>query len=154
MIATGASLGPRLGLGLMQLVRLELDETSLFFAKANVERNVLGSRINVYTVDGARIFEPLYHLPPSEQLEFSMCNPPFYSSKDEVDRLRNSKEELPAQTCTGGELEMIYPPPLSPEDDWEKEGGEVAFVGRMVIESLQLRAKCRLASVHSPLACV
>ncbi|KAH6907499.1 methyltransferase 10 domain-containing protein [Coprinopsis sp. MPI-PUGE-AT-0042] len=146
-VGTGASaIYPLLACSLDEtwtMIATELDEASYTCAKANVDRNSVGSRIDVYRVDGARIFEPLYHLQPSEQIDFSMCNPPFYSSKDEVDTLRTSKEELPAQVCTGGELEMIYPPPPSSEEDWEKEGGEVAFVGRMVMESLQLRAKCR-----------
>lgn len=146
-IGTGASaIYPLLACSLdstWSMLATELDDTSFAYAKANVEDNDLHTRIRVHKVkDPARTFEPLY-LEPSEQLDFSMCNPPFYSSKAEVETSQAGKEELPSQACTGGELEMIYAGNPSSEEDWEREGGEVAFVGRMVMESVHLRHRCR-----------
>lgn len=73
-----------------------------------------------------------------------MCNPPFYSSRDEMLASAETKERPPfsvsfpfyitstiltTQTCTGSEIEMVT------------TGGEVAFVLRMIEDSLQLRDK-------------
>jgi 23S rRNA A1618 N6-methylase RlmF len=80
--------------------------------------------------------------------DFVMCNPPFYSSAEDVSRSSEFKELDPnavrnlayayvtesdqlAQICTGAEVEMITP------------GGETSFIARIFSESLELRTKCR-----------
>ncbi|EAU80929.2 methyltransferase 10 domain-containing protein [Coprinopsis cinerea okayama7 len=90
---------------------------------------------------------------PDEEFDFTMCNPPFYSSYEEIRQLQAEKEELPAQVCTGGELEMVYPASKDEtQEDWEREGGEVAFVGRMVVESLKLRERCGFSLLSTDFA--
>lgn len=87
-----------------------------------------------------------------------MCNPPFYSSEAEIFQLASNKQFTPhavrpsfpssfsfarrltrliLQVCTGAETEMITP------------GGEVAFVKRMIEESLTSGNRCRF--VRAPL---
>lgn len=56
-----------------------------------------------------------------------MCNPPFYESKAEMLTSTASKQRQPFTACTGSENEMVTP------------GGEVAFVSRMIEESLVLQ---------------
>ncbi|KAI6035112.1 S-adenosyl-L-methionine dependent methyltransferase [Pisolithus orientalis] len=63
--------------------------------------------------------------------EFTMCNPPFYSSTEEMAQSAETKEFGPNAVCTGAEVEMITP------------GGEVAFVSRIIMESLRHKARCR-----------
>lgn len=58
--------------------------------------------------------------------DFTMCNPPFYSSAAEIADSALMKEEGPRAVCTAGEKEMIT------------SGGEVKFIGRMVEESVQI----------------
>lgn len=60
-----------------------------------------------------------------------MCNPPFYSSPEDLAQSAAAKSRLPHSACTGSEVEMVTP------------GGEVAFVGRMIKESLTLRNRCQ-----------
>ncbi|KAG2010506.1 methyltransferase 10 domain-containing protein [Coprinopsis cinerea AmutBmut pab1-1] len=123
-----------------EMVGTELDPRSYDFAKLNVEKNGLSSRIEIRKGEEERLLPFL----PDEEFDFTMCNPPFYSSYEEIRQLQAEKEELPAQVCTGGELEMVYPASKDEtQEDWEREGGEVAFVGRMVVESLKLRERCR-----------
>ena len=91
-------------------------------------------------------------------LDFTMCNPPFYASRDEMIASARAKERPPfsvshyklckqitdkppiaerrqkyknahLQACTGAEIEMVTP------------GGEIAFVTRMIDESLRLRER-------------
>lgn len=88
----------------------------------------------------------------TNSFSFTMCNPPFYGSTEEVERSAEGKAMEPnavrsntcftssfdadvdlwnrIQVCTGAEVELITP------------GGESAFVRRMVEESLQLRDRC------------
>ncbi|KAM5484936.1 putative 23S rRNA (adenine(1618)-N(6))-methyltransferase [Microsporum audouinii] len=56
-----------------------------------------------------------------------MCNPPFYETQEEMLQLAEEKQHEPLSVCTGAETEMITP------------GGEVAFVNKMIEESLRLR---------------
>ena len=56
-----------------------------------------------------------------------MCNPPFYKSKADMLTSAAVKQRAPFTACTGSETEMVTP------------GGEVAFVARMIDESLVRR---------------
>ncbi|KAI9816300.1 MAG: hypothetical protein M1827_001902 [Pycnora praestabilis] len=56
-----------------------------------------------------------------------MCNPPFYSSSEELLASAKEKQRPPFSACTGAEIEMVTP------------GGEVAFVSCIIRESLKLR---------------
>lgn len=86
----------------------------------------------------------------SSRFVFSMCNPPFYGSQDEVSRSADAKEyepnavisfsflrqepvanELTHKVCTGADVEMITP------------GGESNFVSRMVRESVGFGIRCK-----------
>jgi len=58
-----------------------------------------------------------------------MCNPPFYTSREEMLQLSENKAQEPSSVCTGADVEMVAP------------GGEVAFVARMIEESLYLRTQ-------------
>ncbi|KAJ7461592.1 S-adenosyl-L-methionine dependent methyltransferase [Mycena latifolia] len=112
-------------------IATDVDEFSLNSARANVERNDLLKRIQVFeTTPEAPIFAPL-HVDPSSRVDFTMCNPPFYSSHEDVAASADAKEFEPNAVCTGADVEMITP------------GGESAFVRRMVDESIQLGDRCR-----------
>jgi len=60
-----------------------------------------------------------------------MCNPPFYSSAEDVQKSAESKEFDPHAVCTGADVEMIT------------EGGEAGFVGRILQESIRIGIRCR-----------
>ena len=61
------------------------------------------------------------------RIDFTMCNPPFYESTNEMLESAASKQRPPFTACTGSSNEMVTP------------GGEVAFVSRMIYESLAIR---------------
>ncbi|KAJ5721398.1 uncharacterized protein N7483_009332 [Penicillium malachiteum] len=106
----------------------DIDESNIQTAQANVELNGLESRISILQTSPSGPFFPLSRL-GAESLDFTMCNPPFYSSHEEMTATAELKSHAPHSTCTGADVEMITP------------GGEAAFVIRMIDESLQLRAK-------------
>ncbi|KAA8571224.1 hypothetical protein EYC84_000557 [Monilinia fructicola] len=62
-----------------------------------------------------------------DSLDFTLCNPPFYSSAEDLASSASLKQRPPFTACTGSATEMVC------------EGGEVSFVSRMIDESLKLR---------------
>ncbi|KAF5385020.1 hypothetical protein D9615_001020 [Tricholomella constricta] len=61
------------------------------------------------------------------EIQFTMCNPPFYSSAEDVAQSEAGKALGAFGACTGAPVEMITP------------GGEAQFVGAMVRESVPVR---------------
>jgi 23S rRNA (adenine1618-N6)-methyltransferase len=59
-----------------------------------------------------------------------MCNPPFFTSKADMDATHLNKKGPPSAVCTGADVEMIY-----------EDGGDLGFVMRILEESCQLRTK-------------
>ncbi|KAI0686553.1 S-adenosyl-L-methionine dependent methyltransferase [Earliella scabrosa] len=135
-IGTGASaIYPLLGCSTHSnwvFTATEVDDMSLQSAARNIDANRLQDRIAlVRAVPDDPILLPLFQRASDTQYDFTMCNPPFYSSREDVIQSAEAKEFEPNAVCTGADTEMITP------------GGEAAFVGRMLMESLGLRNKCR-----------
>ncbi|KAJ3740357.1 S-adenosyl-L-methionine dependent methyltransferase [Lentinula detonsa] len=109
----------------------EIDPYSFENASHNISANKLDDRIQIVRSNATSpILLPLY-IDEDRRFDFSMCNPPFYSSLQDVTQSAEAKENGPNAVCTGAEVEMIT------------SGGESAFVGKMVIESLSIRERCR-----------
>ncbi|CAO3661544.1 unnamed protein product [Umbelopsis ramanniana] len=120
-----------------QFVGTEVDENSVKSARSNVKRNDLQDQIKIYhNHDRSRIL-PLEKLEseglisPNDEFAFSMCNPPFYASSDEIQAGFDNKIDDPAAICTGTESEMIT------------EGGEVQFITNMIEESLKWKNRIK-----------
>ncbi|KAI0283555.1 hypothetical protein BC826DRAFT_920462 [Russula brevipes] len=112
-------------------VATDIDEEALISAQANIDRNGLSERITLLRADPTGpIMLPLIQS-PAASFDFSMCNPPFYSSTEDATQSAAVKELLPNAVCTGAEVEMITP------------GGEEAFVSKMLSESITLGQRCR-----------
>ncbi|KAG1740617.1 S-adenosyl-L-methionine dependent methyltransferase [Suillus lakei] len=105
-IGTGAS-------AIYPLLACRIEPTWSFVATDIDERS-----LHVWQADGP-ILQPLHT--SSMDFDFTMCNPPFYSSAEDVSRSAEFKELGPNAVCSGAEVEMITP------------GGETNF----------LRAGCR-----------
>ncbi|OAX37931.1 S-adenosyl-L-methionine dependent methyltransferase [Rhizopogon vinicolor AM-OR11-026] len=133
-IGTGASaIYPLLACRLeptWSFIATDIDDRSIQLAKQNIAQNSMEGRIVIehMRADDA-ILQPLHT--SQMNFDFVMCNPPFYSSAEDVSRSAEFKELGPNAICSGAEVEMITP------------GGETSFVARIFSESLQLRTKCR-----------
>ncbi|KAI1182609.1 hypothetical protein F5B17DRAFT_178391 [Nemania serpens] len=131
-IGTGASLIYPL-LGCIQrpawnFIAIDIDPESLASARANASANHLESRIRIVDRTASDPLIPLDDL-DIDAIDFAMVNPPFYASDMELLDLAAQKSQPPHSACTGAPVEMVC------------EGGEVAFVERMIIESLVLRGR-------------
>jgi 23S rRNA A1618 N6-methylase RlmF len=104
-----------------QFIATEIDAESFECAKSNVAGNGLESLIAVKrTHTNKLLLEPLQGEPLSRTFHFVMCNPPFFDNMDEADT-------NPEASCMGSANEMVFP------------GGEVAFIGNMIEESVELQ---------------
>ncbi|KAI8388739.1 uncharacterized protein BYT42DRAFT_491363 [Radiomyces spectabilis] len=113
-----------------RFVGTEIDKRSLEYAKKNVWRNKLSDRIRlIHNMDATKIFNFLES--DDSRYAFSMCNPPFYESKEEIEEAYLSKDLAPSAVCMGTENEMIT------------EGGEYGFLKRMIQESLIYKERIR-----------
>ncbi|EEP81390.1 conserved hypothetical protein [Uncinocarpus reesii 1704] len=114
---------------------LDIDDDNIKIAQENVKRNDLQSRIHVVRTTQADFLIPLGDKIPFEteyqakivRLQFTMCNPPFYESEEEMMASANLKHRPPNSACTGAPVEMVT------------TGGEERFVSRMIEESVKLR---------------
>lgn len=121
----------------------DVDPQNFSYANQNIERNGLEARIRtkLNTAEDALISPKAFDF---EKLDFIMCNPPFYSSAEDLAMSSAGKSGPPSAVCTGAEVEMICP------------GGDAGFVLRMVEESRELKDAVRwytsmlgkLSSVH------
>ncbi|RMJ28434.1 DUF890 domain-containing protein [Aspergillus sp. HF37] len=109
-----------------EFVATDIDEENVQHSQKTAAENKLESRIKVLKTDPADELIPLHSL-DTKTLDFTMCNPPFYASRDEMLSSAEAKEKPPSSACTGAETEMVT------------AGGEVTFVSRMLEESLRLR---------------
>jgi len=129
-IGTGAScIYPLLGCAQRSKWRFaatDIDEKSIQFAKKNVQENGLQNRIKLLQTKPDEPLLPLDNM-GIESIDFSMCNPPFYTSTSEMLSSAALKQRPPFTACTGSANEMVTP------------GGEVSFIMRMIYESLILR---------------
>ncbi|KAF6824746.1 methyltransferase-like protein C27D7.08c [Colletotrichum plurivorum] len=130
-IGTGASaIYPLLGCAQRQwsFFATDIDLKSLVCASRNVLMNVLGSRISIKGRNLENDLVPVEDLGVTS-LDFVMTNPPFYESDEDLLSSAAAKSRPPWTACTGAAHEMVTP------------GGEVAFVRRILDESLVLREK-------------
>ncbi|KAL5325802.1 hypothetical protein ACEPPN_006935 [Leptodophora sp. 'Broadleaf-Isolate-01'] len=104
----------------------DIDDKSLQFAKQNVKDNNLQNRIKLLQTQPDDPLLPLDKM-GFENIDFSMCNPPFYTSTAEMLSSASLKQRPPFTACTGSANEMVTP------------GGEVSFISRMIDESLILK---------------
>jgi len=119
-----------------QFLGSDIDPTALAAAKAIVQSNPgLSNAIQLrQQSDRARIFLDL--LQPDERFDLTLCNPPFHASLDEATRgsqrkwrglgKLDPKRKLPVLNFGGQNTELWY------------EGGEAAFVSKLIKESAQL----------------
>ncbi|KAI9485904.1 MAG: hypothetical protein EXX96DRAFT_24637 [Benjaminiella poitrasii] len=107
----------------------EINERSIQIANENIKKNNLQSRITIkHNPNPNNVFLPMEE---DDNYAFCMCNPPFYSSQEEIELGLLNKEIEPSAVCTGSTNEMIT------------EGGEFGFIKTMILESVTLKKKIR-----------
>lgn len=128
-IGTGAScIYPILGCHQRpwSFIATDIDKQNIKWAQKNIDANSCNKRISLFLVDKDGPLIPMDKVTDGT-LCFTMTNPPFYKSDEEIKASAMGKARPPPTACTGAEVEMIT------------EGGEVGFVERILNESLIIR---------------
>lgn len=107
-------------------IATDIDDENIKSSTETVKANNLESRIRIVKTSTDNDLISLNTL-GVERLDFTMCNPPFYSSQDEMIASAKEKDRPPFSACTGAEIEMVT------------RGGEVSFVSRIITESIALQ---------------
>ncbi|BBB26560.1 23S rRNA (adenine(1618)-N(6))-methyltransferase RlmF [Amphritea japonica] len=124
-----------------QFVGADIDPVAVNGANLIVEANpVVKGRIeNRLQTDSESMFKGVVN--PSEQFDFTLCNPPFHGSAEEAEsgtrrKLKNlGKESSDITLNFGGRQNEL----------WCK-GGELAFIKRMILQSREFGEQCYLFS--------
>jgi 23S rRNA (adenine1618-N6)-methyltransferase len=122
-----------------QFVGSDIDKVALANAQSIVDANGLSETISLrLQVSAASIFQGV--VKPNEVFDLCMCNPPFHASLAEARSgtqrkwknlgIDSNKKKIPVLNFGGQSMELCC------------EGGEEAFVSRMVEESTRFRGSC------------
>ncbi|KAF4966553.1 hypothetical protein FSARC_5795 [Fusarium sarcochroum] len=115
-------------------IATDIDSKSLEYTRKNVSLNDLDHRINVVERKPTDALIPINDM-NINSIAFTMTNPPFYKSEQELLDSAKEKSRPPFTACTGAKVEMVT------------NGGEVAFVDRILQESLILRERVQWYTV-------
>ncbi|KAL4792841.1 hypothetical protein BDV19DRAFT_367867 [Aspergillus venezuelensis] len=131
-IGTGCcSIYPLLGTSMRpkwNFIASDIDDENIKTSTQTIKANQLDSRIRVVKTSPDDALISLQTL-GVKRLDFTMCNPPFYASQDEMIASAKEKERPPFSACTGADIEMVT------------SGGEVSFVSRMIADSIDLKGR-------------
>lgn len=118
---------------------MESNNDSCNYARTNVERNDLTGLIEViHQDDHTKIFSKIDNRLAFQAVDFCLCNPPFFSSSNDLDSTVSSKKNrtgrrpLPHNGRTGINCELIV------------DGGECEFVQKIIDESCQLKDRIKI----------
>ncbi|KAJ5901591.1 hypothetical protein N7495_002119 [Penicillium taxi] len=100
----------------------DIDAQNISTARETVKANNLEDRITIMETSASESFFPMEKF-PEHKYDFTMCNPPFYASIDEMKKLLEEVDMDHESACTGSHVEMITP------------GGELEFIKRMIDDS-------------------
>lgn len=121
-----------------KLFGLETNADSVLCAQENVTKNGLNSNITILKqTSNDQIFGKVLSMPDIGQIDFCMCNPPFYSSIDDFDHSnsknnRTGKRPAPSNRRSGCKDELIV------------DGGECDFVEKIIRESCSVRERIQV----------
>ncbi|XP_063222274.1 U6 small nuclear RNA (adenine-(43)-N(6))-methyltransferase [Bacillus rossius redtenbacheri] len=117
------------------MLATDMDADSYKCAEENVRINKLEHLVQVKLVDATVLLKGV--VAEGQQYDFCMCNPPFFSSEEELGaetKSRSPARPPPRGARTGSPSDVVV------------SGGEVAFVSNMVRESKELGTTIRVYS--------
>ncbi|XP_032674246.1 U6 small nuclear RNA (adenine-(43)-N(6))-methyltransferase [Odontomachus brunneus] len=112
------------------MIGTEVDKESINHAENCIRKNNLQDLIKVVTVNSDSIFKNAVE--KDKVYDFSMCNPPFFENEGDGERVAKALPPRNAPTGNEGELKT--------------KGGELAFVTRMIEESIELGDRIKVYS--------
>ncbi|XP_044754875.1 U6 small nuclear RNA (adenine-(43)-N(6))-methyltransferase [Coccinella septempunctata] len=119
-----------------KMIGTEIDKESIIYAKRNVDQNMLNELIQIHETTGDTLLVDLI-TSQNRNFDFCMCNPPFFSSTEELHpffKSRKTTRPHPKNAFCASTNEVVV------------NGGEVEFISKLIKESEQLRFKIKIFS--------
>jgi U6 snRNA m6A methyltransferase len=117
-----------------KMFALENDPENVKLAQENITKNLLEDKITlVNQIENEKIFEKLFQLDDASK-SFCLCNPPFFASNSEMTEAENR---------TGKRKKLLVE---QPSKETVTDGGEIAFVTKIFLESVELKEKIEIYS--------
>lgn len=117
------------------MIGTDIDEDSIIDARSNVARNSLDNQIQLLKVSGNTIFEEI-NIDNSEKIyDFCMCNPPFFSTPQELNpffKSRKTSRPIPKNAFCASINEVVI------------NGGEIEFISKIIEESVKFKNKIKI----------
>ncbi|XP_050295563.1 U6 small nuclear RNA (adenine-(43)-N(6))-methyltransferase [Anthonomus grandis grandis] len=116
-----------------KMLATETDDESVVCARKNIEMNNLQELITVKKVSCDYIFKEALNV--DEEFDFCMCNPPFFSSTQELHPFFKSRKQNrphPKNAFVASVNEVV------------SKGGEVEFVQKIIKESREIGKKIKI----------
>ncbi|CAK7916269.1 hypothetical protein CAAN1_22S00980 [[Candida] anglica] len=121
----GVKLAPK-----SRFIGTEIDSNSIKHAQIQIDRNNLNESITLVEIDNPNEIIPdslLQAIPQNSQVGYTMCNPPFYSTWEELESRNKIKPER-ANKLHGSESELYH-----------EDGGEYGFIKKYIAQSLDIK---------------
>lgn len=128
-------------------VATDTDAKAVEVATRNVRRNQLEQRINVLAVSEGTALRGVLDALPGRQFAFCMCNPPFFERDERDDKFVDKDGALVNEGMGSGRRRNRKRPhsaTVARNNELCAEGGEVAVVGRIIDDSVQLQRTIQL----------
>ncbi len=109
------------------MIGTDIDPLAISQARENVKNNLLSDRITlIQKTDKDKMFIFLdSDISNNQTWDFTMCNPPFYESEQDMKSSKEFKELNPSSILIASNTELIT------------NGGEYKFIMRMLLESIE-----------------
>ncbi|CAH0751515.1 unnamed protein product [Diatraea saccharalis] len=114
------------------MIGTETDEDSFQKAQSNIKINNLDSLIKLIKTPSSTIISFVLDNEKDQLFDFCMCNPPFYSSIQDLFESRSPARPPPKNAFTGSPQELIT------------EGGELTFCRNLISESQNYKDRVRI----------
>ncbi|PIC38703.1 hypothetical protein B9Z55_010622 [Caenorhabditis nigoni] len=131
-----------------KFVATDGDENSVQVAHENVARNEMGDSICVVHVNPAvkTVLMDVINSMPDSEFSFCMCNPPFFEKSDKEERFCEEPSLSNETYSNSFDFDMRSAPhseTIASSAELYVEGGEVAFVNRIIDDSVCLRDRIK-----------
>uniref|UniRef100_A0A0N5ABN3 U6 small nuclear RNA (adenine-(43)-N(6))-methyltransferase n=1 Tax=Syphacia muris TaxID=451379 RepID=A0A0N5ABN3_9BILA len=121
-------------------VATETDALAVEVASKNVAQNSLEEYIDVVAVDKDRLIKDIVREHPSSQFTFCMCNPPFYEQEESEQKFSYiAGGVMSNSSSSSGVRSAPHSATIARTNELSVDGGEVAFVGRLIEDSVILQ---------------
>lgn len=123
-----------------RFVATESDLMAVQVASKNVQLNNLCDLVEVVHVDEDRMIKDVVRTRSEERFTFCMCNPPFYEHEESEQKFIHTDGRAMVNYCSDEDRRPApHSATVARSNELAVSGGEVAFVGRLIEDSVVLQ---------------